>query len=302
MLTTLLTTALTTVLTSRTVGMEDAMAYPLDYGYSLVGEVVAVGDAVESALLGKHAFFFAPHASAVVVPVGAIMVIPAPPRPVMPPLAPRHAIFLPSMETALSIVHDAHPRCGETVTVFGQGLIGLLVTSILARMEVVVVAVDLSVERQQLALSAGASVAMEPGAVPPASADVSIEVTGSPKGLQACIDGTRDHGRVVVASWYGTNPVQLTLGTRFHRSHISLVASQVSGMPAAVTGTWSKERRFAATFDLLYELPAVLDSLATLTVPLSEAPGAYRVLNAGGALTAVIDYSGDNGALAPAKL
>lgn len=34
------------------------------------------------------------------------------------------AIYLPAVETALSLVHDVHPRVGESVAVFGQGMIG----------------------------------------------------------------------------------------------------------------------------------------------------------------------------------
>lgn len=34
------------------------------------------------------------------------------------------AVYLPAVETALSLVHDVHPRVGESVVVFGQGMIG----------------------------------------------------------------------------------------------------------------------------------------------------------------------------------
>ena len=33
-------------------------------------------------------------------------------------------MYLPAVETALSLVHDVHPRVGEKVAVFGQGMIG----------------------------------------------------------------------------------------------------------------------------------------------------------------------------------
>ena len=37
---------------------------------------------------------------------------------------PEDAVYLPAVETALSLVHDVHPRIGESVAVFGQGMIG----------------------------------------------------------------------------------------------------------------------------------------------------------------------------------
>ena len=42
--------------------------------------------------------------------------------------------------------------------------------------------------------------------------DISIEVSGNAKALQAAIDNTMDVGRVVVGSWYGNTDVKLRLG------------------------------------------------------------------------------------------
>lgn len=39
-------------------------------------------------------------------------------------IEPEDAVYLPAVETALSLVHDVHPRVGEKVSVFGQGMIG----------------------------------------------------------------------------------------------------------------------------------------------------------------------------------
>ena len=38
-----------------------------------------------------------------------------------------------NLETALNVVLDAAPRLGERVAVFGQGVVGLLVTQLLRR-------------------------------------------------------------------------------------------------------------------------------------------------------------------------
>ena len=39
-------------------------------------------------------------------------------------IAAEDAVYLPAVETALSLVHEVHPRVGESVAVFGQGMIG----------------------------------------------------------------------------------------------------------------------------------------------------------------------------------
>lgn len=72
-------------------------------------------------------------------------------------ITPENACFLPAVETALSLVQDAHVTLGEKVAVFGQGLIGLLVTAVLGLSHAgvgggEVVAVDLLEERRTAAL------------------------------------------------------------------------------------------------------------------------------------------------------
>jgi hypothetical protein len=98
-------------------GMSDkSMEYPLAYGYSLVGRVVSCGSNVKDAqsLLGRLVFTFSPHASRVVVDRDAIHIVPD-------GISAEDAVFFPSVETALSLVHDANIRMGENVAVYGQG-------------------------------------------------------------------------------------------------------------------------------------------------------------------------------------
>lgn len=63
---------------------------------------------------------FAPHASYAFVDREALQVLPEGIKPI-------DAILMPSVETALSLAHDANPRFGETVAIFDQGFIGLSV-------------------------------------------------------------------------------------------------------------------------------------------------------------------------------
>jgi hypothetical protein len=107
--------------------MDISMKYPLAYGYSLVGRVVACGSDVEDAddLTGRLVFSFSSHLSRIITERDAVKLVPE-------GISAENAIFFPSVETALSIVHNAHVRFGENVAVFGQGLIGLLVTAVLS--------------------------------------------------------------------------------------------------------------------------------------------------------------------------
>jgi len=258
-------------LDSTLAGMEESIGYPMDYGYSLCGRVVAVGDAVDASHLGRLFFAFNPHASSAVVDAASLMEVPE-------GIAPSDAIYLPAIETALSIVHDAHPRAGERVLVIGQGLIGLLVTWLLSQMLVEVEVTDLSPQRLAVALRFGATSAWLAGETRPAARfDAVVEVSGSSSALQTAVDQAQDGGRVVIASWYPST-LALRLGTRFHRSHVKLIASQVSQLPAEVSATWTKQRRFAAALRFLRKL-APSRHLTSLRVPLERAHEAYDALD-----------------------
>jgi threonine dehydrogenase-like Zn-dependent dehydrogenase len=270
------------------------MAYPLAYGYSLVGRVTECGPEVLDGprLLGKLVFVFAAHASQVVVDRSALHIVP-------PGIQALDAIFMPSVETALSIVHDAHVRLGEHVAVFGQGLIGLLVTALLGKHGIYATATktraslttfDNFSDRLALSAAMGSSQALLPSAVQSVDRfDVAVEVSGYPKALQSAIDCTRNGGRIVIASWYGNRNLDLQLGIDFHRSHKRLQTSQVSEIPAELRATWSKQRRFDLTWDLVREIQPSRH-LLTRRGKLHEGQELYEALDLGREVAVAFEY------------
>jgi len=266
-------------------GMADErMAYPLSYGYSLVGRVTRCGSNVDQDLLGRLVFTFSPHSSHVIVDYNALQVVPV-------GIDAMDAIFMPSVETALSMVHDAHIRVGESVAVFGQGLIGLLVTAILSQQALpgTVTTFDGIPERLAASSAMGSSQALLPTEAESAGPfDVSIEVSGNARALQSAIDNTRSGGRVIVGSWYGNADVKLKLGIDFHRSHKTIKTSQVSEIPAELTALWSKERRFALTWELVRQIRP--SRLITRRTTLQHAKAAYDALDQGKEISVSFSY------------
>jgi NADPH:quinone reductase-like Zn-dependent oxidoreductase/FMN phosphatase YigB (HAD superfamily) len=275
-------------------GMKDeSMEYPLSYGYSLVGRVVACGSGVTDSneILGRLVFVFSPHSSRVVTDRDAIQVIPD-------GIEAEDAIFMPSVETALSLVHDANVRVGENVAVYGQGLIGLLVTAILS-MQITnggssqfgsVTTFDTLDDRLAVSSMMGATSALHPSNASVAgSFDVSIEVSGNPRALQSAIDNTSDNGRVIVGSWYGNSDVSLKLGIDFHRSHKTIQTSQVSNIPCGLSGLWSKERRFALTWNLVKTIRP--SRLISKRLGLDDAQKAYELLDRGQEIAVCFKYT-----------
>lgn len=252
--------------------LDEPFSYPLQYGYTAVGEVTAAGDDVAEDWLGQRVFAFHPHASHFV----------ADPATLVPTdLPPEQALFIPNTEAATNFVMDGRPRIGARVVVFGQGPVGLLTTKLLAEFPLAdLVTVDCYENRRRLSESFGADRAVAPGEVEDAlgdAADIAFELSGNPDALDTAIDVTGFAGQVVVGSWYGSDEVTLALDEAYHRSHVRVRSSQVSRIDPDHTDRWDKDRRMDVVQSHLAD--ADLDGLLTHRFDIAEAPAAYRLLD-----------------------
>ncbi len=84
-------------------------------------------------------------------------------------------------------------------------------------------------------------------------------------------------GTVVVASWYGTKPVTLSLGGHFHRGRVRLRSSQVGSMNPDLGPSWDRARRMETVLDLLPRLR--LTELVSHRFPFEAATEAYRLVD-----------------------
>ena len=117
-------------------------SYPVSYGYSCVGRVVAVGQAVSDEWLDRRVYGFQPHQSHFCAEVDVL-------QPIPDDINDHTALFLASMETSVNLLLDGRPLIGEQVIVFGQGIIGLLTTALLARFPLAgLITVDSSANRR----------------------------------------------------------------------------------------------------------------------------------------------------------
>jgi len=254
-------------------------SFPIKYGYATVGRILDTGTDVDSLSPGDLVFVHHPHQEAFTVPAELPVRLPE-------EIEPMTGLFLANLETALNVVHDTPLRLGETALVFGQGVVGLLVTQLLKLAGAKVFAVDPIEKRRSLALEVGAEEAFEPGedlslrlleATAGRGADVAVEVSSSGTALQAAVDAVATEGTVVVASWYGTKSIALSLGGHFHRGRVRLRSSQVGHMNPELRPRWNRTRRTEAVLGLLPRLR--LMDLVLHRVPFEEAPEAYRLVD-----------------------
>ncbi len=247
-------------------------SYPMQYGYAAVGRVEALGPGVEESWDGERVFAFNPHESHFLAEPDAL---------VRTGLPPEQGVFLPNTEAAVNFAMDARPRVGARVVVFGQGPVGLLTTAVLSEFPLAeLVTVDTYGSRRARSESMGADRAVAPGDLdgalddPP---DLAFELSGNPEALDAAIDTVGYAGEVLVGSWYGTKPVSLDLGVRYHRSHVRVRSSQVSRVDPDHAGRWDKERRMAFVQSWLADRD--LSGLRTHELDLGRAAEAYERLD-----------------------
>jgi len=277
-----------TLLDATIPSLSRRFSYPCTYGYSCVGTVVRVGKKVPSRWLGKRVFAFHPHESHFIVSPADLI-----PLPLGMPW--KDALFLPNMETAVSLMMDGAPKRGERIVVFGQGVIGLLLTGLLSQKRgITLITVDKYQLRRNMSLLLGADFTQQTIGDDPC-ATLCFEVSGDPEALNSAIHATGFGGRIIVGSWYGTKRTTLDLGTHFHRNRLHLQSSQVSTMDPHVSAQWTKQRRLAFALKMVQNLRP--SRLITHVYSFRNAADAYVLLDTHpeNAVQVILDYRGKHG-------
>jgi threonine dehydrogenase-like Zn-dependent dehydrogenase len=273
-------------------------SFPLKYGYAVVGKVTSLGPGVSLDWQDRLVFAFHPHESHFLATPDELQMLPL-------YLTPEDAVFFPNMETAITFLLDGQPLVGEQVAIFGQGIVGLLLTALLTRWPLSsLVTLDLHPKRRLLSENLGAHMSLDPtlpdlterlrgylqGTGPYPGADLTYEISGNPEALDQAIAISGFNGRIVIGSWYGQKRSDLNLGGRFHRSRVRLIGSQVSTVPPELSGRWSNSRRYHLTWQMLEEVKPA--RFITHRFPIRQAAQAYELIdeNPGEAIQVILEY------------
>lgn len=172
-------------------------------GYSLVGQVLAVGKGVDAVEVGDRVACGAPHASHAAVGVERLVRVPE-------ALSSEQAAWSTLIAIVLNAVRMAPIQLGDSVAVVGLGPIGQLAAQ-LTRLAGgrPVVGFDRIERRRQIAVECGAGAALdlEPGKADPASRvvaasedcfDFVFEATGSPSAFSPALGLVAPGGLVVL--------------------------------------------------------------------------------------------------------
>lgn len=262
-----------------------ALAYPLKgVGYEQMGEILEVGSAVNAVQVGQRIWGSWGHRSQVIIAESM-----AEPRLISPSADPQLGIFARIGAIALGPVHDADIHLGETVAVFGLGMVGLIGLQLAKLNGARVIAVDGIDRRLELAQTLGADAVVDFRSQNPAQAikeltqnrgaDVSLELSGSYVALQEAIRATAYNSRLVAAGFYQGDAVGLRLAEEFHHNRIELVSSQTQGINPRLDHRWDRLRLEQTIMNLAQQGRLELLSLISHRFAFTEASQAFALLD-----------------------
>lgn len=230
--------------------------WPSPIGYSLIGEVVAVGPGVE---IKPGARVHAPegHASAVISHLDRI-------TPLPDAISVDDASFITMLEIALQAVRKARIEIGETVLVMGGGIIGQFAAQFayVAGAGRVLLA-DVAELRLEIAARCGFAEPVNPlkaegkriieGAGSRGGPEVVIEATGSPAPILDALKFAGHMGRVVLLASTRGSAEQVNFYRDVHRRGITIIGAHNAIRPRQddSPGLWTTRSDAAASVCLL---------------------------------------------------
>lgn len=281
---------------------ERAPAYPLDgWGYSEVGEVVEVapvegGTVADAPRVGDRVWGIWGHRAEGILTVEALQ------GHVLPPhLDPLAAAFVRVGAIALNSVLAGDLGVGSIVTVFGQGVIGLLATRLATLNGATVIAIDGIPARREAASRWGAAHTLSPDEdvalairdlTHGIGADVAIELSGNYDALHSAVRAVGADGTVVASGFYQGGGAALRLGEEFHHNRVQLLASQIGSAPKRLQARWDVPRLQRTIVDALADGRLDAAELVTHRYDISDAAAAYRLLDTdpSAALQVVLEF------------
>lgn len=277
-----------------------SQTYPLSgFGYEEVGQVVEISPDVTGLKVGDIVYGTWGHRTHHVLQEEY-----ANKRVKPDALEPILAIYSHLGPIALNGILDANIHVGETVAIFGLGVLGQIIAQLARLSGARVLGVDMIEKRLELAKQLGAlDEGFHPRDGSPAEkikmltngrgADVTIEVSGSARALNEAVRATAYSARVVALGFLQGEAAGLFLGEEFHHNRIKLVCSQISNVDPALSYRWDRIRLIHTIMDLQTQRAINLRPVISHIIPFKDTAEAFRILDEtpDQALQVVLDFS-----------
>ncbi|WP_224271001.1 zinc-dependent alcohol dehydrogenase [Haloprofundus salinisoli] len=259
--------------------------YPFVPGYNNIGEVIAVGEDVETIDVGQRVATYSSHAAYVVADAEDC-------RPVPDGVGDVEASFFTIAEIVMNGVRRGRLTWGETTVVYGLGLLGQLAVRCghVAGARPVV-GIDIAASRLSYLPEVSSIDGINPTDEDTASAlkraangrlaDVVFEVTGNQNIITDEFEVLRDQGRFVVLS-SPRGETTLDLHDHCNGPSYEIIGAHNSSHPSVATpnNPWTQQRHCELFFDLLLDGSLSVEGLVSHEHSYEDAPALYnRLLN-----------------------
>ena len=290
------------IATARTVMAR--LDQPMPLGYSNVGRVLEVGEGVSGFRPGDRVVSNGRHAEIALVAKHLCAKIPE-------GVDDDRACFTVVGSIGLQGVRLINPTLGESIAVFGLGLIGLLAVQILKAHGARVIGFDFDPERVELAKEFNVEAENLALGIDPVQAALAftaergvdgVLVTAATKSdelMHQAAEMCRKRGRIVLTGVTGLNLRRAD----FYEKELTFQVScsygpgrydpfyeqQGNDYPMGFV-RWTEQRNFEAVLELLREGRLAVDSLISKRVPLSDAKRAYDAVAAKSVIGVLLEY------------
>ncbi len=265
-------------------------------GYSNVGKVVETGRDVQNFKVGDIVYTDAPHQSQI-IRSGKGHVVKLPDS-----IKPEHGILFTNLMTTYNGILDTRIKLGDTVAVFGLGVLGQLIVQMVKMSGAHrVIGIDTIEKRLKIALENGADYVFNPQTTGDIAyevrkltrnkgVDAVIEVTGSQKALKEAIRVAAPDTTITALSWYQGPCTDLDLSEEFHHNRVTIRCSQTGAVNPELRHMWDFGRKEETCVELLKRFK--LDNLLTHKIKYDDVAQAYEMIdkNPSDVIQAVLTY------------
>ncbi len=256
---------------------------PFTPGYANIGDVVAVGPAVDDSLVGQTISSYGFHAMYSAVNVSDT-------RPIVGSVTDDQAAFATIAEIVFNGVRRGKPEWGEAVVVYGLGLLGqFAVRALLFAGVKPLFAVDISDERIALLPESSRIVPVNPAKDDLKAlvekhtfgrmADLAFEVTGNANLIPKEFDCLKFAGRMVLLS-SPSGPSSFDFHNLCNSPSFTIIGAHNGSHPACETpyNQWTKLRNTELYFRMVSDGDLAVDELISHRAPYQKAPELYAML------------------------
>ncbi len=278
---------------ARLKGMEisDSDAFPCEPGYGVIGRIEALGADISEYNVGDRVFFAGKHRDIQIFEHGNDHQW-AHFFPVPHDLDPVDACMACMAQIAVTAPHISDIQAGDTVAVFGLGLVGNLAAQFYRLLGARVIGVDPVGTRCELAKNCGISETLDvspdkqveaiKSLTQQDGADICVDAVGHTAVIKQCVESTKKMGQILLL---GTPRADFegNITEYFHRIHSNAITVRGAHMwqfPLIdeTHTSHSVERNFARIFQLIQSGDLKVRELISHVIKPEEAPRAYQGL------------------------